>query len=295
MGIAEFVTGASLPVFLLMAGIPAAMVGIGAFVARRTQRQIRAIESTPAISPAAAAPGLANVVGVAAAVPGKPLTAPLTRSPCVWYQIRVEKWERASKQDSGNWRTLRAEQSEAPLLLRRDGAEIAVNPYGADVTPTDRSLWYGPRDVPDDNNPPRFKPWDNPKGKALQIEVAGTGERRYRFSEERIYAGDPLFVLGEIVERSPGTVDDEANDRDGDPRSGGAGRETPKSAAPTALSAVTSRFLLKKPTDGRSPFLMSTVEPSKHVAAQRAGVAGAWSVAAAGLVLLVLLIALRMA
>jgi len=76
VGIVEFVAGASPTVFLLLAGVPAAMVGIGAFVARRTQRQMRAIESTPAISPAAARPGLARVDGIAAPVAGKPLTAP---------------------------------------------------------------------------------------------------------------------------------------------------------------------------------------------------------------------------
>jgi hypothetical protein len=296
VGIVDFVAGASLPVFLLMAGVPAAMVGIGTFSSLRTRRQMQAIQSTAAISPAAARPGLFRVDGVATPLAGTPLKAPLTRSPCVWYRIRVEEWKRSSSEDSGSWRTLRAEESETPLLLRFDDAEIAVDPYGADVTPTDKSLWYGPREEPNDRNPPRFKPWENPKGEGLQIEVSGTGDRRYRFAEERIYAGDPLFVLGEIVERRAGADEEDDEDDDWiDESDDATGGEAPTAAAIATAADVTSRFLLKRPGDGKTPFLMSTTEPSKHLALQRGGVVGAGFIAVLGLALLVLLIGLRVA
>ncbi|MFZ5653548.1 MAG: hypothetical protein ACOY42_03985 [Pseudomonadota bacterium] len=214
----------------------------------------------------------------------------------MWYRIRVEEWKRSSIEHSGSWHKLRAEESEAPLLLRFDAAEIAVDPYGADVTPSDKSLWYGPREVPIDRNPPRFKPWENPKGEGLQIEVSGTGDRRYRFSEERIYAGDPLFVLGEIVERGSADGDDDEDDDDWIDESGDApDSPTATAAVHASVADVTSRFLLKRPGDGATPFLMSTTEPSKHLALLRGGIVGAVLIAVLGLGLLVLLIGFRIA
>lgn len=252
-----FVQNAPLGVFLFMLALPAAMIGIGVFVAHRTLGQINALKAAVAIKPAEAKPGYFRVDGLAAPA-GKPLKAPLTQVECVWYRIRVEAWTRGSDKKS-DWRTERAEESERAFKLRFEDGELRVDPDGADITPFDRSLWYGAGPEPEDRDPKRFKPWENPKGDVIQVEIAGTANTRYRYTEERIYDANPVFVLGEIAADGRG------------------------------------KFVLRKPETSSGPFLISTTEPSAHLDLQRHGVIGLILLAAVGVALFGVLAWMRFA
>ncbi|MEO8675731.1 MAG: hypothetical protein ABI569_09135, partial [Casimicrobiaceae bacterium] len=66
----------------------------------------------------------------------------------------------------------------------------------ADVTSTDRSIWYGATIEPTDRNPLKVGPGESPSPDFQNLAGPDT---RYQYSEERIYAGDPLLVLGNFA------------------------------------------------------------------------------------------------
>jgi len=68
-----------------------------------------------------------------------------------------------------------------------------VRLFGADITPTDKSRWTGATLEPADRNPPRVGPSGSTDG---FVQVSGGPNSGYRYTEKRIYAGDPLMVVG---------------------------------------------------------------------------------------------------
>jgi hypothetical protein len=252
----EFVQDTSTTTFFIMAAIPIAIAGVGVFVARRTLWQMKALRSATVISPDQARLGYFRLEGNAALSSSKIIKAPLTRTPCIWYRIKVEEWRRSSSDQKHDWRTIRDEESEANFIVAGKGADLLVDPWKADITCTDKSLWYGANKEPDERNPPRFPPWQNPKGDGLQIEISGGPNSKFRFSEERIYEGDPIFVLGEIV------------DDDG--------------------------IIMRKPGDSSLPFLISTTEPSRVLKLQKGGIFGSLMISGFGVLLLAVLLWLKL-
>src|SRR4029079_5559639 len=96
----------------------------------------------------------------------------------------------------------------------RDSTGVClVEPFLADVTPTDRSRWTGAGEVPTDRNPPRIGPTQSFES----VEIAGAASTKYRYTEERIYVGDPLLVLGDFKSRRFDQFgDDEDEDEEDD-------------------------------------------------------------------------------
>ncbi len=240
-----------------MLAFAGAIIGIGAFVALRTLRQLNALKNAVHIYPADARPGYFRVDGTAHGS-GK-LLAPLTGAPCLWHKIRVEKYAYRSgsgnNSNDSNWTTLRSEESERNFRVQWDGATIEVDPAFAEIIPTDKSQWQGASDTPDDLNPRRFKPGENPYGEGFQVTVSGGPNSKYRYFEERIYDGDPIFILGEISESGKG------------------------------------KFSIAKPPS--SPYLISTTEPGKHAELQRKSIFGAVFIAGFGVALMGLFMWLR--
>lgn len=215
----------SLPpgVFLFMVGLALLMTAVPVYAGFHTRSRMRRIAATPTSQVALATDGYREFEGTLETIGGQSLSAPLTGAACGWYHAKVEAFRRETKTSPGGWRTLRETTSIHPFLLR-DGTGVAiVLPDGAEVTPTDRSVWFGSQPVPEDRNPPRFKPTESPEG---MVRVYGGLGRRYRYTEERMYAGDPLYALGEFTtapwnededgddELDAASADDAADDRD---------------------------------------------------------------------------------
>lgn len=254
--ITQMIQDASTTTFLIMAAIPTAITGVGLYVAWHTLWQMKALRSATVISPDQAKLGYFRLEGNAAFASRKMIKAPLTLSLCIWYRFKVEEWRRSSSNQKHDWHTIKDEESETNFIVAGKGAELLVDPWKADITCTDKSLWHGANKEPDERNPPRFPPWQNPKGDGLQIEISGGANSKFRFTEERIYAGDPIFILGEIV------------DDDG--------------------------IIMRKPGDGSLPFLISTTEPSQVLKLQKGGIAGALMISGFGVLLLALLLWLKL-
>ena len=243
------ISSVPMSVFLVMLAFSAAIIGLGIFVAVRTRRQLQALLTAERIYPADARQGYFRVEGKAVVAGKKQVLAPLTRSPCLWYRIKVEKYERrpgtSDNRNHSDWHTIRSDESEANFLVEWDGKSIRVDPHGAEITPTDKSQWKGATEDPEDRNPPRFLPTEHALGDGVRIDISGLSDSKYRYSEERIYEGDPMFIVGEIAETGKG------------------------------------RFTLRKPSD-RRPFLIGTTEPGKHAELQRMGIVGAMFIAGIG-------------
>jgi len=71
-----------------------------------------------------------------------------------------------------------------------------IDPEGADVTPTDKSVWHGHDRYPQSHKPKQSKATG---GMAKLTKILGSdllSSGRYRYTEEHIYDGDPLYAIG---------------------------------------------------------------------------------------------------
>lgn len=152
----------------------------------RFLRRVRIIEDTPTSKVRSAAQGYVELVGHGELMQGPPIIAPLTGITCTWYRYRIE--EKTESYDSRgqrrtNWRTIDSGTSESLFLLRDDTGECVVDPDGAEITPASKDVWYG--------NSPTWS--GTPPGKRSGGLFSGA---RYRYAEERMHPGDPLYAIG---------------------------------------------------------------------------------------------------
>lgn len=197
--------------FFVMVAFVLLCTAVPVYAGLHARSRMRRVAATPVSAVALAEDGYRALEGTLEAIGGSSLAAPLTGAPCAWYHAKVEVYRRRTTTSQGTWNTLRETTSLHPFLLR-DGTGVAVVlPDGAEVTPTDRSVWYGPDPVPADRNPSRFKPTESPEG---MVRVHGGRSHRYRYTEERMYAGDPLYALGNLT-KQPWDEEDEEEADDG--------------------------------------------------------------------------------
>lgn len=133
-----------------------------------------------------AAQGFVELYGVLEEGPEGPLQAPLTGKPCLWWRYRIEVEEKRSGREKA-WRTVDKGASESPFGLRDATDACLVDPRGAEVRPLTQQRWEAFREAPIDT--------------LRLMESFGTlvgGERLYRYTEERLHAGEPLYALGEF-------------------------------------------------------------------------------------------------
>jgi hypothetical protein len=282
-----------LGVFLVAVGFALAMAGGCVAAARHASSRARfagALETTPVAS---APEGYVALEGAVEAIDGRALEAPLTGARCVWYRARVETWvdrpAESRRLPALPWKTIRERTSLAPFLLRDGSGVCVVLPHGAEVTPTNRSIWTGPTIDPVERNPPRLGPTESPQG---MVRSGGGRSARFRYTEERIFAGDPLFVTGRLGRRGAGQ-----NECDRVPSEDAAGDAPADREAEADLAAraatITDRWLRRDP-DGR-PFLLSTTRRETHVYLNELGAKAALRVALVPLGLAALLVLFRWA
>ena len=168
-------------VALGMAGT--ASVGGGWWCLRRLG-QARLLQDMPTSKIRSAAQGYVELYGVLLSGPGEPLHAPLTGTSCLWWRYRIEEYRENGKQKS--WRVVESASSETWLGFEDGSGQCLINPLGAEVRPARRQVWHG-----DQRHPRRAQP------DGLLAGVLSMG-KRYRYVEERLHAGDPLYVLGEF-------------------------------------------------------------------------------------------------
>lgn len=206
---------ASTAVFLAMVGVPLTMAAVAIVAGWHARRQAALVSGASAAPIGMAENGYCKFQGTVEAVAGETVVAPLTGSPCCWYSAKVERWarEKTGTNRKYRWEIVRTMTSSAPFFVRDATGVCAVNVLGAEVTPTDKSQWTGATLEPADRNPPRVGPSQSTHG---VVQTAGGADGQFRYSEERLYAGDPLLVVGAFENHrfDPSDEDDE-DDIDG--------------------------------------------------------------------------------
>jgi hypothetical protein len=173
---------------LLLACAGAALAGL--FFAFRWLGRARLIEDAPTARIRSAHQGYVELTGDALLMDGEPILAPLTGIDCCWYRYRIEK--RGDK----HWRTLESDTSDHLFLLDDGTGHCLIDPEGAEVTPSDRSVWYGAERYPLDHSPLRQRVQRTPLLQLARFLNQPLGQGRYRYTEERIYPGDRLYAIG---------------------------------------------------------------------------------------------------
>ncbi len=256
--------------FLVIVAFLGAMGAVALVAGLQARRRASLIEATETSAIGSAADGYCEIEGTIEAVNGRTLRTPLTGWQVCWYRASVEKYVWSSRRrGDGTWRSVRSATSSAPFLLRDSTGVCIVRPVGAEVTPTDKSVWYGAGPEPDDRNPPRLAPTQST---TPIVEARWGNGRDYRYTEERIYPGDPMFVLGRfsrnaaVVDAESDTADDEA---DTDPPGDAAGQPSAEHSLAEEdeledlASRVTGAVIEKAPG---KPFILSTTPHASHVA-----------------------------
>ena len=282
-----------LPIFLIMLAFPLAMTGICVYAGIFARQRAALVKDVMTSQIRTAKPGYVEFSGKVEAVDQRTLTAPLTQSPCCWYHVRVEKYEKRAGNKSAEWSTLRDESSDAPFFVRDATGVCVVEPDGAEVTPTDKSLWYGATEVPEDRDPPRVGPMESAKE---WLEISGGPNSKYRYSEERIYDGDRLFVLGAFSNTPRESEEDEkdiAEDGEDFEAEGGATVEEDEELdTADEIDAAAARITPNRIARGsrKQPLILSTTEQQVHIDMMAKGGLAAFFVALFPLALVILLL-----
>ena len=155
----------------------------GAWWFLRRFSQARHLLDTPTSKIRSAAQGYAEFYGVLHESTEAPQLAPLTNTPCLWWRYKIEEY--SSDDQKRSWRTLESGSSEALLRLDDSTGSCLIDPRGAQVQPLTRDVWKGSL--------------RHPLGAVRSGWQAlfSSGER-YRYTEERLHAGQPLYAIGDF-------------------------------------------------------------------------------------------------
>ncbi len=106
-----------------------------------------------------------------------------------------------TRQDAGrsrHWTTVEEGAAERPFLLDDGTGQCLVEPAGAQLKLHRRVRWEGPH--------------RDPRQRQTRFTWLGTGGL-YRFTEERIHEGDPVYLLGRFDRNGDGQISLEAWER----------------------------------------------------------------------------------
>lgn len=163
--------------FWIWAGISLAAAAGGFIAAFRNLARARMLEDIPTAQVRSAVQGYVELQGRNRLLDGPPIIAPLTGTACTWWAYRIEE---RSGDRRNPWRRIAEATSEELFGLEDETGICIVDPDGAEVYPMIRRRWYG--------------------ATARPVSKPRPGRRfaggRYRYTERRMHAGDPLYAIG---------------------------------------------------------------------------------------------------
>ncbi|MBN2871647.1 MAG: hypothetical protein JXJ30_01890 [Halothiobacillaceae bacterium] len=143
----------------------------------------RIIAHTPTARLRSAAQGFNEIEGIGQIVDDHPLYSPLTFTPCLWFDITIERLDSNGK--NRRWTTVERRRSDDVFRVDDGTAKAFVDPDHARVIPHSRRRWRerGARQA-----------WSTGS-------VAGFGSETHRYTEQLLLPGQPLYVLGWLQTR----------------------------------------------------------------------------------------------
>ncbi|GLK89119.1 hypothetical protein GCM10017655_21810 [Pseudomonas turukhanskensis] len=171
--------------FIFLMCFAVAGCGGGAWWCINRLSEARHMLDTPTSKIRSAAQGYVEFYGVLQEVPTVPqIIAPLTGTPCLWWRIKVE--ESRSNGKSRSWSVVDSRTSEGWLQLSDATGHCLIDPSGAQVRPSTRKVWYGNT--------------RHPMGPAQSsfLALLLNQEDGYRYTEERLHVGQPLYAIGDF-------------------------------------------------------------------------------------------------
>ncbi len=159
---------------------------VGFYFAFKNMHNKRIIEDTPTSKIRSAAQGYLELIGHGYLMEGQPIVSPLTGSTCTWYEFTVEERRKSGK--NNQWVTIRKAISDELFLLKDETGQCIIDPEGAHVTVSNKSVWYG-------GTP-------NPMTAALNKSKKGgffSGliiNNKYRYTEKLLHPGESLYAIG---------------------------------------------------------------------------------------------------
>lgn len=159
----------------------------GGWWAVRRMVQARYLLDTPTSKIRSAAQGYVELYGVLQEHKAS-LQARLTGKPCLWWRFKVEEYSSSDKRSA--WRVVKSGSSEACFLLSDGTGECLVDPKGAEIRPATKEVWQS------DQAPLTM-------GNGGLFDWFSSG-KQYRYTEERLHAGEPLYAIGDFHTRGGG-------------------------------------------------------------------------------------------
>lgn len=156
----------------------------GAWWCLRRWSQARHLLDTPTSKIRSAAQGYVELYGVLQELPESAVRGPLTGKPCLWWRFRIEEY-RSTNDKKKSWQAVESGASDALLCLSDGTGECLIDPRGAEIRPMVRESWEGNLRHP--LGPPKTGLWG-----------FLTSGKRYRYTEERFHAGQPLYAIGDF-------------------------------------------------------------------------------------------------
>ncbi|WP_137887862.1 GIDE domain-containing protein [Pseudomonas sp. 2FE] len=155
----------------------------GAWWCLRRLAEARHLLDTPTSKIRSAAQGYVELYGVLQPLPETPILGPLTGKACLWWRFKIEEYSSNGKGRS--WRQVESGSSEAWLRLADATGDCLIDPQGAQVSPATREVWKGNL--------------RHPRG-PTQSGIFGwlASDKDYRYTEERLHLGEPLYAIGDF-------------------------------------------------------------------------------------------------
>ena len=141
----------------------------------------RLLEDTPTSLVRSASQGYVEFEGIGRRLEGEPIISPLTGTACTWWSFTIEERRtyRVNKTQHTHWQTVDKGSSDALFELEDSSGRCVIDPEGAEVFPSMTKTWRG------------TSAWPKKQGHGLL--------GRYRYTERRMHAGDPLLVVGYLT------------------------------------------------------------------------------------------------
>lgn len=160
------------------------------FFAFRRFSHYRLIADTPTALIRSAPQGYVEISGNVIAGEDGHLHSPLSGRPCVWYRIKIDRYESNSNNKGGRWRPVRRETSTQWFQINDGTGTCLIDPEGAHTSTQQKKVWFGSSEMPG-------PVLSTTSFKQYSAKIVGSvGGGRYRYSEELIFEHERVFTLG---------------------------------------------------------------------------------------------------